>query len=277
MTYLVPEQDEIQSVATNTLLAAYEPEVYQRIQFNAESQIVLCCDHASNRIPDSLENLGLTEDQLNEHIAWDIGAAQLTTRLAKKLDCTAILNNYSRLVVDCNRYLSDPSAFAQKTDQIVVPGNVELNELDKATRAEAIYYRYHREIRKELESRIHTNSAPVLISIHSFTPQLRGQAKRDFHVGVLWDKDGRIPLPLLKKLRMDNDLIVGDNQPYSGKDMADYTIDHHAEAKGLAHVSIEIRQDLISHESGLNTWVDRLSEAFYSIFADKSVFQRASE
>jgi len=130
------EQKVIPKVGINTLLAAYEPDVFQKIQFDPASPIILCCDHASNRIPVSLNNLGLSERSLQEHMAWDIGAAELTKRLAKQLNCTAILNNYSRLVVDCNRYLSDPSAFTQKSDQIVVPGNVELNELDKAMRAE---------------------------------------------------------------------------------------------------------------------------------------------
>lgn len=273
MSYSPSEQETVSSIATNTLLAAYEPEPYKKVQYNTKSPVILCCDHASNRIPESLGNLGLTDDQLQEHIAWDIGAAELTLNLAQRLSCTALLNNYSRLVVDCNRYLSDPSAFVQKSDQVIVPGNVDLNELEKAARAEAIYYRYHRAIRQELEPRITQAQAPILISIHSFTKQLREQEERDIDIGVLWDKDPRIPIPLLKALRLEKGLVVGDNQPYSGKDMADYTVDHHAEAKGLAYVSLEIRNDLISHSSGLEEWTDRLASIFLDMFEDKSIFR----
>jgi len=268
----------------NSVLSIHEPSPFERLDFSKQSTdnklpIVFCCDHASNRIPESLQNLGLSEELLQEHIAWDIGAAELTRRVAKNLSGVALLNNYSRLVVDCNRYLSDASAFSAITDTLRVPGNIELSELQKAQRAEAIYYRYHGAIRDELEKRVLAKQAdsnnalaPVLISIHTFTPQLRGQAKRDIDVGVLWDKDGRIPLPLLKALRTEANLNVGDNQPYSGKDLADYTIDHHAETKGLAHTSLEIRQDLVNTEAGLQEWTERLTRVFIEIFQDKNIF-----
>lgn len=263
----------ISQVTTNTVLAPHEPDAFQCLQHELNSPIVFCCDHASKRIPESLDNLGLDEEYLSSHIAWDIGAAELTKRIAKHFSATALLNNYSRLVVDCNRYLSDPTAFSQVSDCITIPGNQNLHELDKANRVEAIYYRYHRAIRTELESRTSTEQTPILISIHSFTPQLRGQEKRDLHAGVLWDKDGRIPLALLDALREGSNLTIGDNEPYSGRSIADYTIDHHAEAKGIAHTSLEIRQDLLSTESGLQEWTQRLCNAFEKVFQNKNIFQ----
>lgn len=268
------EQEIIHSAATNTILAPNEPTAFRKIVHDTNVPIILCCDHASNRVPESLSQLGLADEYLQEHIAWDIGAAKLTERLAEKLNCTALLNNYSRLVVDCNRYLSDPSAFAQKSDTLVVPGNVELHEMEKAARAEAIYYSYHRSIRKVLETFDVGVRTPVLISIHSFTKQLRGKPERDIDVGVLWDKDPRIPLPLLDFLREQGDLVVGDNEPYSGRDIADYTVDHHAETKGYAYVSLEVRNDLISDEQGVERWANLLAQAFEKILADKNIFTR---
>jgi len=271
---MLSEQEIVHSISTNTLLSPAEPLAFKKVQYKQNSPIILCCDHASNRIPNSLNNLGLNSEFLKEHIAWDIGAAELTLELAKQLECTAILNNYSRLVVDCNRYLSDGSAFASSSDTLSIPGNMNLTELEKAARAEAIYYAYHRAIRRELEARTLDGNAPVLISVHSFTKQLRGQAKRELDIGVLWDKDPRLPVPLLTQLNDIKDLKVGDNQPYSGKDMADYTVDHHAEAHGIAHVSLEIRNDHLQNQDGIEVWANRLAKIFNDIFTDTHVFKQ---
>jgi len=266
-------QSSKSSSVTDSLLTKDEPAAFECIRFG-DKPIVISCDHASNRIPEKLDNLGLSHDELERHIAWDIGAAEVAKLLAENLQATLVSNNYSRLVVDCNRYLSDLSAFTTISDTTTVIGNQDLSELDKAQRAESIYYAYHRAIHKELERHTTDIQSPVLISIHSFTPELRSNSVcRPWHVGVLWDKDPRIPLELLAALRSEQALVVGDNEPYSGRDLADYTVDHHAEKHGFAHTSIEIRQDLLQDQEGILEWSSRLSEIFKSMLNKPEFYQ----
>lgn len=261
------------SPVTESLLKVNEPPAFECIRFG-DKPIIISCDHASNRIPSALDNLGLHEEELQRHIAWDIGAAGVAKSLAASLGATLVSNNYSRLVVDCNRYLSDPSAFTILSDTTEVIGNQNLTEFDKAQRAESIYYAYHRTIHKELDRHIIDNQCPVLISIHSFTPELKSNPiERPWEIGVLWDKDPRIPLALLDALRKESNLVVGDNQPYSGRDLADYTVDHHAEKHGFAHTSIEIRQDLLQDEKGIAEWSKRLGNIFIAMLAKPEFFQ----
>jgi len=211
---------DMSSPVTDNLLDATEPAAFECIRFG-DKPIVISCDHASNRIPKSLNNLGLIAEDLHRHIAWDIGAADVAKQIAANVSGTLVSNNYSRLVVDCNRYLSDPSAFCTESDTTEVIGNQKLSEFDKAQRAESIYYRYHRAIRQELDRHTSDKQCPVLISIHSFTPKLKSDSKlRPWQIGVLWDKDPRIPTALLDALKQDENLVVGDNQPYSGRDLA---------------------------------------------------------
>lgn len=261
------------SPVTESLLAADEPAAFECIRFG-DKPIIIACDHASNRIPKALNNLGLAEEELLRHIAWDIGAAQVAKLVAESLQATLLTNNYSRLVVDCNRYLSDPSAFSSLSDTTEIVGNQNLSEFDKAQRAESIYYAYHRAIHKELDRHCSDEQCPVLISIHSFTPELRSDSvNRPWQIGVLWDKDPRIPEALLSVLRKEAGLVVGDNQPYSGRDIADYTVDHHAEKQGFAHTSIEIRQDLLQSEEGIQEWSERLSTTFKTILEQSNFYQ----
>ena len=261
------------SPVTDNLLAADEPAAFECIRFG-DKPIIISCDHASNRIPKALNKLGLAQEELLRHIAWDIGAAQVAKLVAESLQATLLTNNYSRLVVDCNRYLSDPSAFSTVSDTTEIVGNQNLSEFDKAQRAESIYYAYHRAIHKELDKHIVGDQCPVLLSIHSFTPELKSNSiNRPWEIGVLWDKDPRIPLALLDALRKDSKLIVGDNQPYSGRDLADYTVDHHAEKHGFAHTSIEIRQDLLQSEEGIAEWSERLSDIFSAMLEKPEFYQ----
>ncbi|MCH8302923.1 MAG: N-formylglutamate amidohydrolase, partial [Proteobacteria bacterium] len=210
------------------------------------SPIILICDHASRRFPAALKTMGLDPVARRCHLALDIGAGALTERLAKMLSATAVLCQYSRLVVDCNRQLMDPSAFLEFGDGIVVPGNRNLHPEEKKARADEIYWPYHHAIESQLERLGAQGRPPIFVSVHSFTPVLNGES-RPWEMGVLWDTD-RVTAEIFVHDLSQAGFHVGDNEPYSGKSPQDFTIDHHAEAIGLPHVGIEIRQDLIDDD-----------------------------
>ena len=180
---------------------------------------------------------------------------------------------YSRLLVDLNRSLEDPTAFPAESDGVLVPGNQQLSRQDRSLRVKSFYTPYRLAIERMLHRFRERDVVPAFISIHSFTPELAGVA-RPWHVGLLWDKDPRIPVPLLERLRAHPaGFHVGDNQPYSGKHPADYTIDHHAEAAGLPHVSIEVRQDLVDSEGGAERWAAILHQALGEILANPHLYR----
>ena len=231
------------------LLAADEPGPFQVLNPLSELPILLVCDHASCRFPISLGDLGLDPFARRCHLAIDIGAAALTERLAASLGVSAVLARYSRLVMDCNRQLMDPGAFLEYGDGIVVPGNRNLPAQEKQRRAEALYWPYHNAIDEQVQRLCLGGPMPAFIAVHSFTPVMNGEA-RPWHVGVLWDTDRRLRDIFLADFSAAG-FLVGDNEPYSGKAPQDFTIDHHAESSGLPHVGIEIRQDLIDHDDGL--------------------------
>ncbi|HEX7080844.1 MAG TPA: N-formylglutamate amidohydrolase [Gammaproteobacteria bacterium] len=261
------------SDSTAPLIAADEPPAFATVSSGRPGRpIVLVCDHASNRVPRSLRNLGLGERQLRDHIAWDIGAAAVAYRLTERLGAKAVLGGYSRLVVDLNRGLADASAFASLSDGVLVPGNLGLDDAAKEARAREIYWPYHDAIDRMLDESTSEDERPVMIAVHSFTPRLHG-IERPWHVGVLWDKDPRLPLRLMAAFRGASDVVVGDNEPYSGRHPADFTIDHHAEPRGIAHVSLEIRQDLIRDETGQERWADRIAEALDTVLRDPALYR----
>ncbi len=193
------------------------------------------------------------------HLAIDIGAGPLTESLATSLGVTAVVHNYSRLAVDCNRHLMDPSAFLEFGDGILVPGNHNLHREEKEQRANALYWPYHKAIDEQVQRLRKRGTPPVFISIHSFTPVLNGES-RAWQIGVLWDRDEET-----KQIFIDGfeaaGYYVGDNEPYSGKAPQDFTIDHHAEEIGLKHVGLEIRQDLVDDDEG----VEQISRVMHKI------------
>lgn len=200
------------------------------------------------------------------HLAIDIGAGPLTECLSDSLGLTAVLAQYSRLVIDCNRELLDPGAFLEYGDGILVPGNRNLHLADKELRAQAIYYPYHSAIDQQIKRLQSIGPPPAFISVHSFTPVLNGES-RAWEVGILWDKDSRLSDIFIEGFRAAG-YLTGDNEPYSGKAPQDYTIDHHAEAIGIPHVGIEIRQDLIDDIAGVEMMAAVMHNIIDSIPAD---------
>jgi predicted N-formylglutamate amidohydrolase len=257
---------------SRNLLAADEPPPFHLEAHGRRWPALLVCDHASRRIPRALANLGLPESALQRHIAWDIGAAQLARALASTLEIPALLAGYSRLVVDCNRHLEDPSSIVTESDGQIVPGNVSLTAAQREARARSCFWPYHRAVDQALGELARGDDVPALIAIHSFTPQMLG-ITRPWHCGILWDRDPRMATPLLDALRAEEGIVVGDNEPYSGRHPADYTVDVHAENRGWPHVCIEIRQDLITESAGVAAWTARLARALGPILSEPALYR----
>lgn len=266
----MPEGEPSRTTA-HSLLTSDDPAPFEVVNGDSKRPILLVCDHASRRFPRALADLGLDPLAQRCHLALDIGAGALVRRLADSLGATAVLAGYSRLVVDCNRDLLDAGAFLEFGDGIAIPGNRGISDADKKLRADAIYWPYHRAISTEIE-RLHLGgSTPAVIAIHSFTPVMNG-VSRPWHMGILWDADPRIADALIRGLRGDG-FVVGDNEPYSGKAPQDFTIDHHAESNGLPHAGIEIRQDQVDNDDGvqriagcLHRLIDDLPSGTYAPF-----------
>ncbi|MDH5621454.1 MAG: N-formylglutamate amidohydrolase [Gammaproteobacteria bacterium] len=251
------------SDATPGLLSSDEPGPFQVLNTLSVVPLLLVCDHASCRFPKSLGDMGLDPFARRCHLAVDIGAGPLTESLAASLGVTAVLAQYSRLIVDCNRELMDPSAFLEYGDGIVVPGNRNLHQNDKDLRARMIYYPYHDAVDRQVRRLQDLGSPPAFIAIHSFTPVMNGEP-RLWEFGVLWDTDQRLRDIFLNDLR-EAGYLVGDNEPYSGKAPQDFTIDHHAEAKSLPHIGLEVRQDLIDGKAGVEKIASLLHKIIESI------------
>ena len=255
------------------MISADDPPPFTIINPEGKARVLLVGDHASNVMPKALGNLGLDQDALEQHIAYDIGTRKLVNHLSQHLDAPAVLAGYSRLVIDLNRSLEDDSLMPEVSDETPIPGNQNMPAEHRNLRIHSFYTPYRKAIDGMLRGFREQDIVPAFIAIHSFTPQMAG-FERPWHVGVLWDKDPRIPLPLMENLRAHPERFnIGDNEPYSGKHPADYTIDHHAEASGIPHVSIEIRQDLVDTEEGAERWATILDDALRDILADPELYQ----
>ena len=235
-----------------------------------DAGVLLICDHASNALPPEYGSLGLKREALARHIAYDIGAASLARALASRLNAPAVLSTFSRLLIDPNRGADDPTLVMRYSDGAIVPGNARVDAAEIASRRARFWAPYRDKIAATVEAMLATGEPPALVSIHSFTPVWRG-AQRRWKVGVLWDRDDRIPKPLLEGLRAEPDLSaqgIGDNEPYDGA-LAGDTIDAVATARGLANALLEVRQDLIADPASAAAWADRLARLMKPILADR--------
>jgi len=243
---------------TDPLLEPDEPGPVALANEAGRSVFFLACDHGGRAIPRRLGRLGLAEPDTYRHIAWDVGIAEVGRRLSPLLDAALIVQAYSRLVIDCNRDPSVPSSIPETSEDTEIPGNRNLSEADRAVRQNAIFRPYHDRIAAILDRRQAEGRASVLVALHSFTPVFRS-VSRPWHVGVLFNRDARLAYPLLDLLRAEGDLVVGENEPYRVTDLTDYTVPVHGERRGLPHVEIEIRQDLITEPAGQTAWAERLA------------------
>lgn len=226
----------------------------------AFGRFVLFCDHASNRIPAELHDLGLPAFELARHIAWDIGAAGVTEVLSEIFDSPAILCNTSRLAIDCNRHLNAPDLIPEASDGTAIPGNLHLSDAAKASRVERWFHPYHEAIESVLLERQARGVPSIAVSIHSMTASLGG-APRPWQIAVSSHLDRSLADPVLAALRRPGDVVVGDNQPYDLDPAVDYSIPFHALRRGLPQIQVEFRQDEIPDAATQQRWAWRFAEA----------------
>jgi predicted N-formylglutamate amidohydrolase len=253
--------DDTPNPRANTVrvLAADEPPPFSVECADGRSAFLIVCDHAGRRLPRSLGTLGLDAAELSRHIAWDIGARGVAAHLARLLDAPMIAQTYSRLVIDCNRPLTSPTSIAVLSERTEIPGNRQLTEAERSARANEIFVPYHARIESEIDRRVARAEPTILVSMHSFTPVFRDFV-RPWHVGMLYNRDPRLARALLDLIRDDGRFVVGDNEPYAVGDGTDYSVPVHGERRGLPHIEIEIRQDLVESEAGQQEWALRFAD-----------------
>lgn len=251
------------STSAPARIAGQTHDSYRVLPGRTDVGLILLCDHAANALPPEYGSLGLSPEQFERHIAYDIGAAAIVEHLSRVLDAPAVLTRYSRLLIDPNRGHDDPTLIMRLSDGAVIPGNRHVDEAEREKRTRLYYAPYHRTIDTMIDACLANGIAPMLLSIHSFTEAWK-QVPRPWHVGVLWDRDPRLAQSLLEHFHAEGDLVVGDNQPYSGKLEGD-CLWQHGTQRSLAHAIIEVRQDLIKTEDGQKAWGDRLARITRSI------------
>jgi len=243
--------------AGRRLLAADEPPAVIAERRQGGSAFVIVVDHASARIPRRLGNLGVPTPQLQRHIAWDIGSLAVARQVAAALDAPLVAQNYSRLVIDCNRDPRVATSIPQVSESVAIPGNIGLSDDEVAARRTEIFDPYHDHVRALLDERLAEGRPTILVAQHTMTDIYHG-VRREMHAAVLYNRDRRFAGLVLDLLRRDSNLLIGDNEPYFVSDETDYSIPYHGEARNLPHVEIEIRQDLVSDEAGQADWARRI-------------------
>lgn len=241
------------------LLAPDEPHPVVVEDLEARSHFLLVCEHAGRRVPRGLGDLGLPAHEWDRHIAWDIGAAGMSRVVAAALDATLVMQRYSRLVIDCNRSPTVASSMPEISESTVIPGNRAMDPAQRQARIDEIFTPFHQRVSLLMDQRDAAQRETVLVTLHSFTPVFKGD-RRPWEVGVLYNRDTRLAHALLEVLGSEPGLCVGDNQPYQVSDETDYTVPVHGEQRGVVHVEIEVRQDLLADQAGQQYWGERLAD-----------------
>lgn len=240
------------------------PEPVEVLNESGGSPFVLICEHATNFIPLEYGKLGLNDQDLQRHIAWDVGAANVTRALAKRLDASAFLGGYSRLLIDLNRPLHVADSIPLRSEATDIPGNLSLDEAEKERRQQLMFHPFQNRLRSHLEARTAAGRRNVLVAVHSFTPVYLGQ-QRSWHAGVLFDKADQLGNALIAQLRTDPLLNVDANVPYGVSADADYALVVHGDELGNPAALIEIRNDLIADPAGVDTWTNKLELALRAV------------
>jgi predicted N-formylglutamate amidohydrolase len=233
-------------LSPRSLLSAGDPEPAIIVNPQGASDILLLGDHAGRAVPAKLGDLGVRSQDMDQHIAWDIGVAGLGTRLSAALDATFIHQAYSRLVIDCNRRPDAADAAPAISDGVTIPANVELTYAQFVLRIAEIFHPYHAAIDAVLDARAARRT--LVVSLHSFTPVMEGFV-RPWRYGVLHRNDSALSRRVLALLQDALGEAAGDNAPYA-MDGRDYTVPQHADPRGLDYLELEVRQDLIADEAG---------------------------
>lgn len=230
-----------------------------------DAPFFVICDHASNTIPDDLNCLGLPDDLLQTHIAWDIGAADIAARLAEHLSGALFSCRFSRLVIDPNRALTADDIIPSSSDQIPIPGNQMLSEKQISERIERFHVPYHDELEKSVETLLERHNRVFVASVHSFTNRLMGgKEERPWPVGFLWREDEKSARIMIEHLRAETGWPIGDNEPYDAR-IFNYTIDRHIGPRRLRHITIEVRQDMLSQNETMERIAELLAQGVRTI------------
>ena len=259
-----------QSAIGSSLLEKDEPSAFSIMNADGKTPCILVCDHASNLVPRKLGTLGMTEDDLQQHYAVDIGVKKITEVMSEALDAPAVFGNYSRLVVDLNRDIQHPTTFVMTGEGKPVPGNIAMNDADKQLRIDELYNPFHDALSSMIDGYLDKGIVPAVIAIHSFTPVFYNQ-RRPWEVGVLWVQDDRIPAATIKHFE-NLGYCVGDNEPYDARYLRGTTVNRHADARHLPNALVEVRNDLISTDKDSIDWANRLVECYNPILSDENLY-----
>jgi len=235
----------------------YKP--YKVLNSKKINNFIVLCDHASYNIPKKYNKLGLSNNDLKKHIGWDIGALKVAKKISKNINSTLIHSGYSRLLVDCNRSLKSKGAFLKKSEDIKIPGNINISQKEKILRSKRYYFPYHNQIQKFINQSLKSNVVPSLVAIHSFTPIYLGKPRK-WHIGILQRSDQRLSSLFIKEIKKNRNIILGINQPYKLDLPGDFTIPFFSESYGLPNVLIEIRQDLLLKDRSINFWANFITK-----------------
>ena len=259
-------------VENTVVLRENDPAPFEIYNPQGSAQGILIADHASNYIPPHLNNLGLSQEDLHKHFAYDIGTDLLTRMLADKLDMRAILGTYSRLIIDLNRrYEHDTLIPAYKSgEDVPVPGNRDISRKTRNARLEAIYEPYHHKLDEMIDTFTTQGKVPLLFSMHSFTREFF-QAVRPWEIGVLWARDRRISEQVYNHFNTRG-YCVGDNQPYDLRMLSGSTTTRHGDGRAIPNTLIEIRNDLLDSKSRIESWAEELAVCFCSIMEDPAIY-----
>ena len=218
-------------------------------------------DHASNGIPANLNKLGLPDDLLETHVAWDIGAKALALNLGKRLAGTVFSCNFSRLIIDPNRDVKAADSIPANSDQIPIPGNQMLSDAERQSRIDQFHIPYHTQLEAELTAFTDRHPEPFIVSIHSFTKRMMGAlTERPWDIGLLWREDENSAMAMKAWFADNSDWIVGDNEPYDAR-VFNYSVDRHVGPQGLRHLTLEVRQDNLSNSGEVDHAAELLAAA----------------
>lgn len=245
-----------------SLLTSSEPAAFELINATGKSDVVLVCDHATNRIPSQLHNLGLSAQQLSTHIGWDIGALQVARCLSELLDAPLVFSNYSRLVIDCNRVPERDDLIPASSDGIAIPGNQDMSVQERLSRRQVLFDPYHAAIDNLLQARAHRSS--LLLSIHSFTPALQ-KVERPWSIGICYGEQSIWSRRLLTALQSQLATPVGDNEPYLVEPYVDFTIPVHGSKHEIPAIMLEIRQDGLGNQAAAQAWGNIIATAWEQV------------
>ena len=270
MSHVVPEADG--SLSRGGAESETDPPSFESVNEAGDAAVLLVCDHASNALPASYETLGLDPEFLDRHIAFDIGAADITRRMSRALDAPAVLSGYSRLLIDCNRQPGHVTSIPEISDNIEVPLNRDLSVEEVQYRQATYFQPFHSAVERSLERFAARGVVPAYVAMHSFTPIMNGY-ERPWHVGILWNEDPRLANPLIGVLSEWPDIVVGENEPYSGRDPEGYSIHTHGGDRGIPNVLIEVRQDLVDTHHGAELWAARIGQAVSRVVSELAPFE----